>query len=334
MNNFLNYLKKFNKKDAQKNFCNEESKDYEYYDEISARDYSERLVGMHEKKFVRFSSDFFGDLIENIRDSENPCYQTYMNDIIKEGYTPKYLSVLMKYNDKNTKYIIYNEYLASKICNCMGVPTSYNQLYKKDDKLYLLSVDFLKPDERILDINDLIFEIKGDNMNFNIYDDTYDYLSSQIFELSQVIRMNKIRGGGRYAWNFDEGKYYRDYVNMFLTRCFLLGDMDFFAGNVVNILDNENNMHLGPAFDCEFTFGKSEIDEKDKVNLIYAKNKYPTTYEKFCSNLDKMMKKDTFNALFTGIEDKEYVKNRKKEMQSLYSSFLNFQSDLETKIEL
>ena len=47
------------------------------------------IYGLRKKKFVRFSSELFGALIQELRNNTNCSYDTYINEIIKEGYTPE-----------------------------------------------------------------------------------------------------------------------------------------------------------------------------------------------------------------------------------------------------
>ena len=66
----------------------------EYHDTShSAKD---SLVGIRDKKFVRFESDVFQELIDEIINNPNCHYVTYVNDLIKSGYIPKHVSVLKK----------------------------------------------------------------------------------------------------------------------------------------------------------------------------------------------------------------------------------------------
>lgn len=325
MNKIFDYLR------SRKN-SNDNTFQYEHYGDTNPRDLDDFLGGMHSKQFVRVQSDYFSDLIEEIRDNPNCSYQTYLNDVLKDGYTPKYISVLIK-NVDNLRDLAYNEVLVSRICNFMQVPTVYNKCCQKDDKNYILSVDFVKSGERIVDMHELIDEVHGDSLEYNnfLYN-PHVLLSNQMFDLSQVIYMNAARAYSK-AWKFDRSKYFEDYVKLFLTRRFICRDDDFFPRNFCNIVDDKHNMKLGPAFDCEFSFGSKGLREEDKLNIAYVRKFYPQILQDFCQKYSQLMKKNNLNALFNDIDDQKYVKDTKNNMKEFYENFIDYYNSMDNMQE-
>ena len=72
------------------------------YIENDPYDYEE-ISGCRTKKFVRFSSDIesFQYLIRELQENPNCKYETYVNELIKEGYIPDFISVIIKDENNN-----------------------------------------------------------------------------------------------------------------------------------------------------------------------------------------------------------------------------------------
>ena len=82
-------------RDFQKYIKKVTEKEVEEYAPTEEDDY-EPINGERTKRFVRFSSDLFQDLIDELKNNPDCCYCTYVNDLIRGGYTPEYISVLLK----------------------------------------------------------------------------------------------------------------------------------------------------------------------------------------------------------------------------------------------
>ena len=129
--------------------------DFEEYS-ASEGDMRKHIGGHLSKRFVRYRSDFFPDLVSSIKNKDS-SYDTYVNDLISEccqdtdTLPMERLSVLRKLqvNDVN-RNSAYNEYLGSKVANMFGLKTVYNKWCKKEGSstLHTLSVDFMKPGDR------------------------------------------------------------------------------------------------------------------------------------------------------------------------------------------
>ncbi len=107
-------------------------KDYDESPSVS------EIGGASIKKFVLFKTEHFSDLVKIIKKKEN-SYVTYANDLIKSGYTPEYLSCMMKRCGGKSAY----EVVSSKFANEMNIPTSYAERFDYEGIEYLLSIDFL-----------------------------------------------------------------------------------------------------------------------------------------------------------------------------------------------
>ena len=70
-----------------------------------------KIEGCHSKEFVRMAGDYFQDLYEELRNNPNSSYRTYMNDVIRSGYDPKHLSVLVKLVDQHISRCIYRSFV-------------------------------------------------------------------------------------------------------------------------------------------------------------------------------------------------------------------------------
>lgn len=308
-----------------KNRNQDYSFNYDEYDETKPRHSGEDLEGCHSKKFLRASSEYFTDLIDEVRDNPDCTYQTYANELFKENIVPDYLSVLIKKEDDYKKAPDI-EVLASRICNFMGVPTVYNRKLKKEYCDYLLSLDFLKSGERIESLFDLILETKGDDLNYNFeIDKENNKLWMQLQSLSEVISVNKARSGSR-AWKFDKNQFFDDYINMFMTRMFTIGDSDFYPRNVASIVDSKHNMRLAPVFDCEMSLSrfKQSVSTEDRENIRYLRSHYPELFDNFRQRYSQLMQKSNLKNVFKDIDNKEFKKEAMSTLTNYYDSFMNY----------
>ena len=289
------------------------------YDDTTPKTKNQDLDGIHYKKFVRFDAEYFKDLIHELQTNPECSYQTYLGDLLLDKtYKPKYLSVMLK--DIGDTNAINNEILASRICNYMGVPTVYNKKFVENDSNYLLSVDFLQGNNTIIDLSPLLEEIKGDDITINDFGAIERDFSKCLFDISEVFNVNKSRAG-KYRWNFDKDKYYEELAYYYLVRTYIIKDNDFFPRNLCNICDENNNIKLGPVFDCESSFfgGTKGFDSVESV--AYIKQHFPESFDKFCQNYKRLMTPKGLKKVFADIDDKEYIKSKKEFLNRCYASF-------------
>lgn len=316
MSKIFDYLsKRFSKKEVPENI------QFNDYDETKPRYASETLDGMHTKKFIRLNSEYLSDLIDEMRNNPNCAYKTYFDNLLKEDdYVPEKISAMLKQlYDKDS---CYNEILASRICNEMGIPVAYNRYCSLNDKHYILSVDFLGKDCSIVDLNDALFEIKGDSLKYDIYeilsDDNQKSISNMLLE---IIEVHKYLCNKLYFKNinFDMHKYVNEFLSQALVRKFITSDTDFYPRNISDIIDGNNNLQMAPVFDNECAFSGSFEVHTVVSDFEYISKHYPEVFEDFWNKYDNLMSDKNFNKLFSKIDDKEYIKKNKKLIKDNYS---------------
>lgn len=262
--------------------------EYDFVDDSG----SNKIRGHHEKRFVRLHKGYFSDLFESIKTTYPNCsYITYLNekDIAVDGLIPTNVSVLLKRLNAKTVYLqdpkqIYNEKLVSRILNFFDAKTVYNEIIINGDKEYVLSVDFIKPNQRYYPLNifDGLYEmhsLSGIKLNLESIEDKIKQLCSQIKE--QFGKTPKV----------DMGKIKEEYAYIFLIRAILLGDADLCERNVGFIYDIlANTISFAPALDFEYCF----INDKNnfcETSLKYIEEKYPKVYKKFMDKVEMFSKR-------------------------------------------
>lgn len=299
--------------------------------------FQDSLSGVRRKKFVRCSSDIFSDLITEIQTNPKCAYDTYINDLIKEGYVPNYLSIikkqtnsLVKTYDKSGLWHL-KDVCASRILNYFECPTTFDvYLYFEDNNnlcsLYSCSVDFnrqnedfymfqgfrglqeyifaLRPALRTIEeiLKDFIREIEIEDKNPN-------------FDTRQTIK--QIKEGYVYSW---------------LVRKCLLCDNDYGTHNIGIIHDLENNtIRLSPNYDFEWCFAPKlydRIKDKDRESeLDFVAYQYPDLYDKFCTKLDKFYAKGKTNSPCNQII-KSVVGDDTFQARTFLRKFNNYQAQL------
>ena len=270
----------------------ENSKTNVYLNKENQRDYDEILIdgenkmsGSRNKKFQMVSSDMFSDLINEIRNNPNCSYRTYINDLIKSGYTPKYISVLKK----NSSFINYlREAISSRILNYFGVPTSYEQLAIENDETRVLSVDYIESGYNFYSMRDLelVFSAKDPKTTFEQVDIVLGVL--QRYDKNMIANIDEEIYDG--ALN----KFKQDLMLSFLVRGVLLNDADFQRDNIGINLNKENGDFQLVNFDYECSFiQRTPVSTAVYRILEYAKSNYPQVYKNFKEKLLSFTKVDS-----------------------------------------
>ena len=52
-----------------------------------------QLTGLRKKHFARCSTKLFNELINELQNNKDCGYVTHINNVVKDGYVPKYISV-------------------------------------------------------------------------------------------------------------------------------------------------------------------------------------------------------------------------------------------------
>jgi len=263
----------------------------EEYDDLSAVG-DNKLRGQRNKRFVRFSSDVFGDLIKELAENPNCSYDTYINDLIKEGYIPNFISTMIK--EPNNKIIIsgfsigeFKEIIANRILNFFGCTSTYDTLLSVDGKRFICSVDFMKYGEELYMLNTL------DPLNMPAGID----LDDNVYILAR--KMDRFAASKNIGDKYDEeilDSVTDQYVYDFLVRYEVLSDEDYGFHNMGLIYnEKDNSFRLTPNFDLEYSFMFNE----ERVNLVrkhFLDNNFKTAkkyqrkmYEKFVKKFNEFI---------------------------------------------
>lgn len=270
------------------------------------------MYGHLPKRFVRFPASEFGEFLKEIQ-KDNCSYVSYLDhqDVKNSGkFYGEYLSVLLKkmgsfidlnsddfsheeimrwtsFNDE-TKRLVASEIIGSRLFNYFGVKTVYNKALLQDYVVYLLSIDFIKPEQNFYPMGlfqsnremDSYMNIKGNIETFNR-------------KIDDMLRI--FRNEGNKTVVVDRNELIKEYVKSYLLRVLVFKDSDFKAENVGLIHDKEKNkIFYGPNFDYEYLFRKithvSGMSKKHHENIEYIYLNYPEIVEEFSQKLQELIK--------------------------------------------
>jgi len=268
------------------------SKDIELYDDLTPSS-EDSLEGARRKKFIRMSGDAFNELFNEICNNPNCSYVTYMNDVIKSGYVPKYLSVLTKENTqinrRNNQYGLehFSDVIACKIMNFFGCPTTYETLFDIDGEVLSCSVDFNKTDEDFYSLSGIggfhSFSSASDvSGNLNKIDGSLKCFRDNILldnmTDEEFAKMSK--------------KFKEDYVYSWMIRYLIMNDRDFYDNNVGLIYDKKNNeFRMSPNYDMEACMTNLDMDVgtiNNSCNIKFIDVMYPQVFDKFVDRLQQL----------------------------------------------
>lgn len=277
-----------------------------------------KVDGCHRKQFVRVTGDYFKDLYTEMRNNPNCMYRTYMDDVIKSGYNPKKLSVLIKEADE-LKYGAYYEVLSSRIANFMGAPTVYNKLHVDENgKKYVMSVDYMKSGYRMIDIikmaNDFYSEIDPDYA-YSIYK-SYSNMYVFFSDIAHMLRTNLCSSGDN-SDSFED-----EFFNLFFTRRHVIHDGDFGIHNIGLMTDDKGKTILEPMYDTEMAFSDNLIRNEYLVQDIQkALTRQPQRLKEFDCKFKSLMRPENLRKLFDGINDPKFKKMAIKNLKESYEQF-------------
>lgn len=272
---------------------------------------SEEIGGSLDKLFVRLNSKFLSGFLKEA--SKPECYYvTHVDDLIDDfckgkdaSYFPlSKVSVMLK--QERYKYIpdkietLNNEVLGSRVCNAVGVPTVYNDIIKIDKDYYTMSIDFVKPSQKIIRLigNGRV----NDTSHFpeweKLFDEQLPYVLPAKSNKEKIIKQLK-----------------SSFVEPFLVHNLILDDADFYPRNTCLIENTKRNtFSWAPQNDFELILGgrnKNDFDKDAEVYLTYLFYHYPVELKKFMKKvMIKMCKNEQLNeAKVESFFDDEMKKN-------------------------
>ena len=276
-----------------------------------------RVDGCHAKQFYRVTGDYFKDLYEEMRNNPDCMYRTYMDDVIKSGYNPEKLSVLIKESGE-LEHGAYYEILCSRIANFMGAPTVYNKLYVENGKKYVISVDYMKSGYRMIDMirmaNDLYSEIDFDYVNS--IEKNYSGMHLFFMNIADMLR-TKLCGSDSNSDSFED-----EFFNQYFTRRHVIHDGDFGIHNIGLMTDGKGKAILEPMYDTELAFSDNSISNRCLVqDLQNALTNQPERLKVFDWNFKNLIKPENLKKLFDGIDDPKFKKIAIKNLKESYEQF-------------
>ena len=266
------------------------------------------INGHNAKRFVRLSKDYFKDFFADVFTGKS-SYVSYLDheDILKTGeFVGENVSVFLKsrgvlfdlsqaetkedkirwikFNHHSKKYY-YSEVVGSRILNCLGVKTVYNKTLVKNNNLFVLSLDFIKPEQYYFSLED-IDSVKEDYparrledivFDINVYADTL----KRYFSLSLNNQTVKI----------DKEQLVKDYLESYITKYMILGDGDFRQCNIGWIYDKDKNEVISaPNFDYEFLcINEARFKDVYPYNIKYLIQNYPEVIDNIVKKLKTLM---------------------------------------------
>lgn len=250
---------------------------------------------------------YMDEYINIVSSNQNCGYKSIYDELIKNGYIPKFYSVLIKdcHNDPDK---IKAELFGSKIANLLGVPTVYNFGIKDNspkpkkwtgeivgDYFAIGSLDFVPYGYKIESFKDL---------NHGYYKRTYPSLMMWIDFIDTMLN-------DRFGGHVDEvcrKKVHEDFVCTHLFRNILFPDSDFAVYNSgIMVSDDDRKFELLPNFDMEgllydYTYSPLAIsifeNKSRKRDIAYAMEHYPKATTKFMENLKTIANNGMLDEVF------------------------------------
>ena len=273
----------------------EQQLNIEQYGEV---DYTKdnELIGHMKKSFVRVDSKAIKSFVKELQLNPNCGYVSYANAVIKEGFVPKKLSVMLKQGKGNQQRQLingshssleYRESIASKFLNYLGCPTCYNFVVNGKSGKYVASVDFISPNEKFYSFED--FDMRW---SYNL-----DKMEKSVNEVLSKFEFNSTAEAAK-----NKQKFFNDLVYSMLVREALVADGDFHTGNFGFLYNEKEKTIKFINFDMEFLFLSSNFLVVFKNAISKIRKKYPEVYDKFMNHVRYIV--DTFDKQkLRGIKD-------------------------------
>lgn len=266
------------------------------YGDDRPRTREEAFVGRRKKKAYRADKSLYEDLLKG----ENNSYVTRMDELLRIGYTPQRLSVIVKdtFFHKGIKDV-----LASRMMNYFGTETTFDRLLRDvKGNVKVMSVDFAHEDEIMYSMDDLHITLTG------FLKDDLTLLEKSLDKLYFLGKRDHFDIISREEFDRQKEKVLKDFAYRMIVQQQLIGDSDFHADNYAIIARDNGSIRLAPAFDKEDSFELSSTEHfgyVTEMNIEYLKVRY--------SDIFKQLDKKIETLLATDILGKQYFEKLAEE---------------------
>lgn len=254
--------------------------DYEEYSRTALKKYQHELNsnsdnkvnlssigGTSSKKFIRVDSEFVKGYYD-ARSKANSSFVSYADDLILEYFDPdyrdeygkkkyplKYISCLLKNSSMHTiPYGAQNEVVGCRLANLFGMPTVYNEMVEYLGNEFVLSIDVLKDDEHMLNLEDM-YTSKYSNIDeydlddsFNMF--TYTALWSEFVHECIDHQLSKDAPDREEQIDL----CIESFLEQLFFHMFMINNRDIKPQNFAAIFNGDNTTaEMFPSFDYEFS---------------------------------------------------------------------------------
>lgn len=294
----------------QKYLKNIESNQIEKYTDVDIAD-EDFVTGSRSTQFARCSTELFTEFVEEIKNNPNCSYESYVNDLIKSGYVPEFVSIAVQktyfFSEDLTQIDNFKDVCSSRIMNFFECPTIYVQMLKNKDKEYVCSLDFNKYGEDFYSFSEIGCSYGGDS-----FLEDHEQLSAMLdmFE--------PIQGFENYEAMKDQ--LLQQHAYSYFLRRYILRDWDGNLYNMGMVVDKEHGtFQFAPNFDFEYTFDRVfvprlwegklreyyEWHQNFAIELESLNKIYPTVYQKFVTKFKEFIDTKDGKPTYANIIEKE-----------------------------
>ena len=268
----------------------------ENYDEY----YDSNHDGQHAKQFVLIKTkNVLSDLITTLQRSDS-SYCTYANELIKSGYTPKYLSVMKSTNSFTKQEFATKDVFISRLFNYLRIPTVY----------YFNTIEQL-PNTSILNpnwkTNTISIDFISNNEEFSTFYEQNEFpddtIESWLTSIDRIIEKHfATRPYPMYSLSEirdTKENLERQFVETYLVRKLLINDTDFSHHNFGILINKQTqNISLAPNFDLEYGLNKLNINSllySVPENMKFIYERYPDLIMSFMEKSRNLITPDNSN---------------------------------------
>lgn len=252
-----------------------------------------QLEGYSPKWAGRVDKSKLDELVNEVLNNQDCCYQTcYTNDAF-QGYVPKFFSAIIKRHDFGTE--VDCDVFGSRMMNYFGLPTVFNlrldsTITEKDNIIrkcpYLISIDFIRENEEFYDLYDVY-----SGRNFDIENVFETGLERTIKVNSKLLKIFLDNHDINYSEDEIEN-FKRFLAKSIVVRSIFLGDKDFRNANA-GILINNKTQSFRPAPNHDFNYLlKYEKIDGDGLKIVDEYSKlYSEDYAELFDRLLELINK-------------------------------------------